>query len=48
MHGSIPAGLDLFRVYGVIPEKQVAKFESIIMYMIRSFKAPVDPAGAKK
>jgi hypothetical protein len=48
VHGSIPAGLDLFRVYGVLPDKQVAKYEPIIMHMIQSFKAPADPAGAKK
>ena len=48
VHCSIPVGLDLYRLYGVIPEKQVSKDERIIMHMIQSFKAPADPAGAKK
>jgi hypothetical protein len=47
VHSSIPVGLDLFRVYGVLPEKQVSKYEPIVMHMIESFKAPADPAGAK-
>ena len=45
---SIPVGQDLFRLNGVIPDKEVTKFEPIIMHMIESFKAPADPAGAKK
>jgi hypothetical protein len=48
LHGSIPVGLDLFRVYGVLPQKQVSKYEPIVMHMIESFKAPADPADAKK
>ena len=37
---SIPVGQELFRLNGVIPDKQLAKYEPIIMYMIQSFKAP--------
>jgi hypothetical protein len=37
---SIPVGRELFRINGVIPDKQLAKYEPIVMYMIQSFKAP--------
>jgi len=40
---SIAVGTELFRINGVIPDKQIAKYEPIVMYMIQSFKAP---AGA--
>jgi hypothetical protein len=48
VQGSVPVGQNLFRLNGVIPEKQVAKFESIIVHMIRSFNTPAEPAGVKK
>ena len=35
VQGSVPVGRDLFRLNGVIPEKQVAKFESVIVHMIQ-------------
>ena len=37
---SIAVGLELFRINGVIPDKQVTKYEPIVMYMIQSFTAP--------
>jgi hypothetical protein len=48
VQGSIPVGQDLFRLNGVIPEKQLSKFDSIIIHMIESFKTPAEPAAAKK
>ena len=42
---SIVVGLELFRINGVIPDKQVTKYEPIIMYMIQSFKAPAASAA---
>lgn len=44
---SIPVGLELFRINGVIPDKQVAKYEPIVMYMIQSFKAPAAASPSK-
>jgi hypothetical protein len=44
---SIPAGQDLFRLTGVLPQKQLSKFEPIVRHMIESFKAPADPSAAK-
>jgi hypothetical protein len=37
---SIAVGLELFRINGIIPDKQVQKYEPIVMYMIQSFRAP--------
>jgi hypothetical protein len=37
---TIAVGVDLFRINGVIPDKQLTKSEPIIMYMIQSFRAP--------
>jgi len=37
---SIAVGPELFRINGIVPDKQVQKYEPIIMYMIQSFKAP--------
>ena len=44
---SIPVGLDMYRISGIVPEKQSSKYESIIMHMIQSFKASADPSTAK-
>jgi hypothetical protein len=44
---SIAVGQELFRINGVIPDKQVAKYEPIVMYMIQSFKAPAGAAPSK-
>jgi len=44
---SIVVGLELFRINGVIPDKQVAKYEPIVMYMIQSFKAPAAATASK-
>jgi hypothetical protein len=37
---SIPVGRELFRINGIIADKQLAKYEPIVMYMIQSFKVP--------
>jgi hypothetical protein len=37
---SIAVGPELFRINGIMPDKQVQKYEPIIMYMIQSFRAP--------
>ncbi|MGH9142197.1 MAG: hypothetical protein ACRD2I_13785 [Vicinamibacterales bacterium] len=44
---SIAVGLELYRINGVIPDKQLAKYEPVVMYMIQSFTAP-PPGAAKK
>ena len=44
---SIAVGKELFRINGVIPDKQVTKYEPIIMYMIQSFKAPAGAPASK-
>ena len=44
---SIAVGSELFRINGVIPDKQVAKYEPIVMYMIQSFKAPAAASPSK-
>ena len=44
---SIAIGQQLFRINGVIPDKQVTKYEPIIMYMIQSFKAPATAPTSK-
>jgi hypothetical protein len=44
---SIAVGTELFRINGVIPDKQVAKYEPIVMYMIQSFKAPAGATPSK-
>ena len=44
---SIAVGMELFRITGVIPDKQVAKYEPIVMYMIQSFKAPATASPSK-
>jgi hypothetical protein len=41
---SIPVGRELFRINAAIADKQLAKYEPIVMYMIQSFLAsPADP-----
>jgi hypothetical protein len=42
---SIPVGQDLYRLEGVVPDRNLSKYEPIIMRMIQSFKAQA--AGAK-
>jgi hypothetical protein len=44
---SIAVGTELFRLNGVIPDKQVAKYEPVVMYMIQSFKAPAGATTSK-
>ena len=44
---SIAVGLELFRLNGVMPDKQVAKYEPVIDYMIQSFKAPAAASTSK-
>ena len=44
---SIAVGTELFRINGVIPDKQVAKYENTVMYMIQSFKAPAGATPSK-
>ena len=44
---SIAVGLELFRLNGVMPDKQVAKYEPVIAYMIQSFKAPAAASTSK-
>jgi hypothetical protein len=44
---SIAVGKELFRITGVIPDKQVTKYEPIVMYMIQSFKAPATASPSK-
>jgi hypothetical protein len=46
-HYSIPVGQDLYRLSGITPDKQVGKYEPIIMHMIQSFKAPSDASPSK-
>jgi hypothetical protein len=38
---SIPVGRELYRINGVIADKQLTKYEPIVMYMIQSFMAMV-------
>ena len=45
---SIPVGLDLYRLNGVIPDKQLAKYKPIVMHMIQSFTAPMASAAPKQ
>lgn len=42
---SIAVGQELFRINGVIPDKQLTKYEPIVMYMIQSFTAPASSAS---
>jgi hypothetical protein len=44
---TIPAGQDLYRLNGVVPEKLFSKYEPIILHMIQSFKATADPSTPK-
>jgi hypothetical protein len=44
---TIPVGQDLYRLNGVIPDKQLSKFEPIVMHMIQSFKTPAAAASSK-
>ena len=44
---SIAVDLDLYRLNGVIPEKQLSKYEPVIMHMIQSFQSKASPAASK-
>jgi hypothetical protein len=44
---SIAASLDLYRLNGVVPEKQLSKYEPVIMHMIQSFQSKANPAASK-
>jgi len=44
---SVSVGKELFRITGVIPDKQVQKYEPIVMHMIQSFKAPAGATASK-
>jgi hypothetical protein len=44
---TVVVGPDLFRINGVIPEKQAAKYDAVITHMIQSFKAPAEAPAAK-
>jgi hypothetical protein len=42
MQFSILVGQDLYRLNGVVPEKLLSKYESIVKHMIESFTAQTD------
>jgi hypothetical protein len=44
---SIAVGQELFRISGVLPDKQAAKYEPVVMHMIQSFKAPAAASPSK-
>jgi hypothetical protein len=44
---SVAADLDFYRLNGVIPEKQLSKYEPVIMHMIQSFQSKANPAASK-
>lgn len=44
---SIVANLDLYRLNGVVPEKQLSKYEPVIMHMIQSFQGKTSPPASK-
>lgn len=44
---SIPVGQNLYRLSSIISEKQLSKYEPIIMHMIQSFKASADTSAPK-
>jgi len=44
---SIPVGQDLFRISGIIPEKQMARYEPVVMHMIQSFQVGNGSPAAK-
>ena len=44
---TIAVGQELFRINGVIPDKQLAKYEPVVMYMIQSFTAPAVSASKR-
>jgi hypothetical protein len=47
MQYSIPVGQDLYRLNGVVPERLLSKYESIIMHMIQSFKTSAESPAPK-
>ena len=44
---SIAANLDLYRLNGVVPEKQLSKYEPVIMHMLQSFQTKANPGASK-
>jgi hypothetical protein len=44
---TIPVGQDLFRLNGVVPDKELTKYEAVIMHMLQSFTAPAGAPGSK-
>ena len=44
---SVGVGHELYRLDAVVQEAALAKHESVILHMIKSFKSPADPPGAK-
>jgi len=44
---SFAANVDLYRLNGVVPEKQLQKYEPVIMHMIQSFQSKTNAAVPK-
>lgn len=44
---SFAANIDLYRLNGVVPEKQLQKYEPVIMHMIQSFQTKTAAASPK-
>jgi hypothetical protein len=47
IHYSVGVGHELYRLDAVVQEAALAKHEPVILHMIKSFKSPADPPGAK-
>jgi len=45
---SFVANVDLYRLNGVVPEKQLQKYEPVIMHMIQSFQSKTNAASPKR
>jgi len=45
---SFVANVDLYRLNGVVPEKQLQKYEPVIMHMIQSFQSKATAASPKR
>lgn len=43
---TIPVGVDLYRLNGVMPDRVVAKYEPVLMHMIQSFKTETPASGS--
>jgi hypothetical protein len=44
---TLAVGVDLFRLYGVMPERLLAQLEPVAVHMIGSFKTPAVPAASE-